>query len=128
MKWRNKEKYKNSSEIEKRDFLRMLIFIIASNNTSNKIIIIKTKTKTLFILMKSSYPTYHNNQIEEENKITLWSKNITHTHTYVHMDILLLTVDSASIAAPASISNLTVSEWPLRAAHMRAVKLFWWKY
>ena len=36
MKSKNKGKYKNSSEIEKRDFLRMLIFIIASNNTSNK--------------------------------------------------------------------------------------------
>ena len=64
-KWNNKEKYKNSSEIEKRDFSRILIFILASNNTSNEIIIIKTITKTLFILMKSSYPTYHNNKIEE---------------------------------------------------------------
>ena len=64
-KWKNKEKYKNSWEIEKGDFLRMLIFILASDNTSKKIIIIKTKTKTLFILMKSSYPTYHNNKIEE---------------------------------------------------------------
>ena len=63
MKWRNKEKYKNSSEIEMRDFSRIFIFILASNNTSNKIVIIKTKTKTLFILMKSSYPTYHNNKI-----------------------------------------------------------------
>ena len=26
---------------------------------------IKTKTKTLFLLMKSSYPTHHNNKIEE---------------------------------------------------------------
>ena len=37
----------------------------------------KTKTKTLFILMKSSYPTYHNNKIEEENKTTLF---VYHTH------------------------------------------------
>ena len=65
MKWRNKEKYKNLWEIDKRDFSRIFILILASNNTSKKIIIIKTKTKTLLILMKSSYPTYHNNQIEE---------------------------------------------------------------
>ena len=67
IKWRNKEKYENSSEIEMRDFSRILIFTLASDNTSNKIIIIKTKTKTitLFTLMKSSYPTYHNNKIEE---------------------------------------------------------------
>ena len=65
MKSKNKGKYKNSSEIEKRDFSRIFIFILASNNTSNKMIIIKTITKTLFILMKSSYPTYHNNKIEE---------------------------------------------------------------
>ena len=36
----------------------------------------------------------------------------THTHTHVHMDILLLTVDFASIAAPASISSLTISALP----------------
>ena len=36
--------------------------------------------------MKSSYPTYHNNKIEEQNKTTLFTdhtiswKNITHTH------------------------------------------------
>ena len=47
------------------DFSRILISILASNKTSEEIIIIKTKTKTLFILMKSSYPTYHNNKIEE---------------------------------------------------------------
>ena len=46
----------------------------------------------------------------------------------MHMDILLLTVDFASIAAPASISNLTVSEWPFWAAHMSEVMLSWWKY
>ena len=63
MKWRNKEKYKNLWEIDKRDFSRIFILILASNNTSKKIIIIKTKTKTLLILMKSSYPTYHNNKI-----------------------------------------------------------------
>ena len=63
MKWRNEEKFKNLSEIEKRDFSRIFIFILASDNTSNKINIIKTKTITLFILMKSSYPTYHNNKI-----------------------------------------------------------------
>ena len=65
MKWRNKEKYKNLWEIDKRDFSRIFIFILASNNTSKEIIIIKTKTKTLLILMESSYPTYHNNKIEE---------------------------------------------------------------
>ena len=74
----------------------------------------KTKTKTLLILMKSSYPTYHNNKIQEQNKTTLSWKNITHTkthtHTHVHMDILLLTLSFASIAAPASRSTLTVSE------------------
>ena len=63
MKWRNKEKYKNLWEIDKRDFSRIFISILASNNTSKEIIIIKTKTKTLLILMKSSYPTYHNNKI-----------------------------------------------------------------
>ena len=65
MKWKNKEKYKNSWEIEKRDFSRIAIFILASDSTSKEIIIIKTKTKTLFILVQSSYPTYHNNKIEE---------------------------------------------------------------
>ena len=65
MKWKNKEKYKNSSEIEKGDFSRISIFILASDNTSKEIIIIKTITKTLLILMKSSDPTYHNNKIEE---------------------------------------------------------------
>ena len=64
-KRKNKEKYKNSSEIEKGDFSRIFIFILASKNTSKKIIIIKTKTMTLLILMKSSHPTYHNNKIEE---------------------------------------------------------------
>ena len=63
MKWKKKGKYKNSSEIEKGDFSRIFIFILASNSTSKKIIIIETKT--LFILMKSSYPIYHNNKIEE---------------------------------------------------------------
>ena len=65
MNWENKGKYKNWWEIEKGDFSRILIFILASDNTSKKQIIIKTKTITLFILMKSSYPTYHNNKIEE---------------------------------------------------------------
>ena len=65
MKWRNGEKYKNLWEIEMRDFSRILIFVLPSDSTSKQIIIIKTKTKTLFILMKSSYPTYHNNKIEE---------------------------------------------------------------
>ena len=66
MKWKNKGKYKNSSEIEKGDFSRIFIFILASDNTSKEImIIIQTKTKTLFILMKSSYPTHHKNKIEE---------------------------------------------------------------
>ena len=65
MKWKKKGKYKNSSEIEKGDFSRIFIFILAGDNTSYKIIIIKTKTKTLLLLMKSSYPTHHNNKIEE---------------------------------------------------------------
>ena len=64
-KWKIKEKHKNLWEIEMRDFSRIFIFILASNNSSEKNIIIKTRTKTLFILMKSSYPTYHNNKIEE---------------------------------------------------------------
>ena len=45
----------------------------------------------------------------------------THTHTDVHMDILLLTMSFASIEAPASISTLITSALPLRAANMRAV-------
>ena len=66
-KRRNKEIYNNSSEIEKKDFSRIFIFILASNKTSKNIIVIETITitLTLFILMKSSYPTYHNNEIEE---------------------------------------------------------------
>ena len=64
-KLKNEEIKKNSSEIEKRNFSRVFIVILASNSTSKEIIIIKTKTKTLFILMKSSYPTYHNKKIEE---------------------------------------------------------------
>ena len=66
-KWKNKEKYKISWEIEKRDFSRISIFILASDKTSKEIIIIKTTTITitLFILIKSSYPTYHNNEIQE---------------------------------------------------------------
>ena len=65
MKSKNKEKYKSPWEIEKGDFSRIFIFILASDNTSKKIIIIKTKTITFFILMKSSDPTYHNNKIKE---------------------------------------------------------------
>ena len=65
MKWKKKGKYKSPWEIEKGDFSRIFIFILASNRTSKKINIIKTITKTLFILMKSSCPTYHNNKIEE---------------------------------------------------------------
>ena len=64
-KMKNREKYKSPWEIEKGDFSRIFFFILASNNTSKEIIIIKTKTITLFILMKSLYPTYHNNKIEE---------------------------------------------------------------
>ena len=64
-KERKKEMYNNSWEIDKRDFSRIFIFILASDSTSKENIIIKTKTKTLLILMKSSYPTYHNNKIEE---------------------------------------------------------------
>ena len=52
----------------------------------------------------------------------------THTHTNVDMDILLLTIPFASIEAPASRSTLITSAWPLRAANMREVSLFWWKY
>ena len=66
MKSKNKGKYQNSWEIDKRDFSRIFIFILASDNTSKEIIIIiKTITITItwFILMKSSYPTYHNNRI-----------------------------------------------------------------
>ena len=64
-KWKNREKYKSPWEIEKGDFSRIFFFIFASNNTSKEIIIIKTKTITLLILIKSSYPTYHNNKKEE---------------------------------------------------------------
>ena len=39
--------------------------IIGRDKTSKEIIIIRTQTITLFILMKSSYPTYHSNKIEE---------------------------------------------------------------
>ena len=63
MKKRNTEKSINLSEIEIRDFSRIFIFILASDNTSKEIIVIKTITITLFILTKSSYPTYHNNRI-----------------------------------------------------------------
>ena len=76
-KWKNKEKYKNSWEIEKGNFSRILIFILVSDSTSTRIIIVEIKTKTFLILMKSSYPTYHNNKIEEENKTTLFTY---HTH------------------------------------------------
>ena len=50
------------------------------------------------------------------------------THTNAHMDILLLTLFFASIEAPASSNTLTVSEWPLAAAHRSEVQLSWWKY
>ena len=43
------------------------------------------------------------------------------THTHVQMDILLLTVDFASMEAPAPSSNLIMSAVPFMAAHMRAV-------
>ena len=64
-KRRNKEIYNNSWEIDKRDFSRIFIFILAGDKTSKNVIIIKTITITitLLILMKSSYPTYHNNKI-----------------------------------------------------------------
>ena len=66
-KRRNKETYNNSWEIDKRDFSRIFIFILASNKTSKNIIVIETTTMIITItsltLMKSSYPTYHNNQI-----------------------------------------------------------------
>ena len=66
-KRRNKEKYNNSWEIDKGDFSRIFIFILASDKITKNVIVIKTITITitLLILMKSSYPTYHNNQIEE---------------------------------------------------------------
>ena len=41
----------------------IFIFILASDSTSKEIVIIKSITKTLLTLMKSSYPTYHNNKI-----------------------------------------------------------------
>ena len=43
----NTEIYNNSSEIEKRDFSRIFIFIQASNNTSKQIIMIKTINKNI---------------------------------------------------------------------------------
>ena len=45
---KNKNKSKNTKKdmkIEKRDFSRKFIFILASNKTSKEIIVIKTKTK-----------------------------------------------------------------------------------
>ena len=45
----------------------------------------------------------------------------THTDTYVHMDILLLTLVFASMEAPASINTLTASAVPYMAANIRAV-------
>ena len=68
--------------------------------------------------MKSSYPTPHNNKIEEQNKTTLFAyhtlswKNITHTLTYTHTCAYvysLLTSPYASVEAPASINTLTIS-------------------
>ena len=53
---------------------------------------------------------------------------VYNTHTYVNMDILLLTLFFASIKAPASSSNLTTSEWPLEAAMIRGVWPDWCQY
>ena len=53
---------------------------------------------------------------------------VYNTHTYVNMDILLLTLFFASIKAPASSSNLTTSEWPLKAAMIRGVSSSWCIY
>ena len=47
----------------------------------------------------------------------------THTHTHVHMDILLLTLSFASVEAPASSNNLTISALPFWAANMSGVRL-----
>ena len=44
-----------------------------------------------------------------------------HTNTPVHIDILVLTPSFASVEAPASSNNLTISALPVLAAQMRAV-------
>ena len=94
-----------------RDSSRIFIFILASDNTSKEIIIIiKTKTKTLLILMKSSYPTYHNNKISHITYDARIQHTHTHTNIHVHIDILLLTLSFVSMEAPAFSSNLIVSE------------------
>ena len=46
-------------------FLKNIHLHISKQQYKQIKIIIKTKTKTLLILMKSSYPTYHNNKIQE---------------------------------------------------------------
>ena len=61
----------------------------------------------------------------------------THTQVYVLADretdrqtcyVLLLTLSLASMAAPPTSSSITTSEWPLAAAHSRAVMPSWYQY
>ena len=62
----------------------------------------------------------------------------THTHTQVYVladretdrqtcYVLLLTLSLASMAAPPTSSSITTSEWPLAAAHSRAVIPSWYQ-
>ena len=53
----------------------------------------------------------------------------THTQTHTcakHIDILLLTLFFASIAAPAPRSNLTMPVWPILEDSKSAVLSLWW--
>ena len=53
---------------------------------------------------------------------------VYNTHTYVNINTLLLTLFFALIKAPASSSNMTTSEWPLKAAQIRGVWPDWCIY
>ena len=58
----------------------------------------------------------------------------THTQVYIFagkhtvMDVLLLTLFTASMLAPLSSSSLTMSKWPSTAAQYRAVLPSWYQY
>ena len=55
---------------------------------------------------------------------THWSLYIN-MHIYVVIHLLVLTLSFSSISDPLSSSSLTVSTWPLWAAHIRAVTPAW---
>ena len=117
-----KETYR---KIIKRNNFTILIFILIRYKKTTGVIIIKTITKTiiiiivkLFIIMTLSYHT-------------VWWKNKlihTNTHTHENMDIVLLTLLFASIEAPATSRHLVTSKWPPLAACMSGVIPLWWKY